>query len=306
VKNVCVTDEYIDIDGLAAMVAHAELLNKVGEQAAAMSRAPLNASVPTEMQTWSLNIENPDKRKPGDTYILVDVSEPNYMPSWADNITEVIDHRPGYEEYWHERIGDGAQIEPIGAAATLIWEKWRDASQLEQMSETSARLIACAILDQTLDFQAGVTTERDHMAYDDCLTRANFDGDLREWYFSSVQVDIERDLEKSIKNDTKSDFKIPSFEIAINFAQLAVWEGKDFLTKYGEKIVRILGEESWLLNLIDISDKKSRFLTNDWAIAKIITELTGAQFDDNGLLAVAERPWLRKEILKAGIENAKS
>ncbi|MCL2281019.1 DHH family phosphoesterase [Candidatus Saccharibacteria bacterium] len=303
-KNVCVTDVYIDIDGLAAMVAYAELLNKIGEPATAMSRAPFNASIPSEMRTWSFNITNPDERKPGDTYIIVDASEPSYFPSWADNVTEIVDHHPGYEEYWRERIGNGMQIEPIGAAATLIWEKWRDADQLEQMSELSARLIVCAILDQTLDFQAGVTTERDRVAYDDCLNRANFDGDLREWYFSGVSVDIERDLADSIKNDTK-ELIIPSFAEPINTAQLAVWDGADFWQRRRTDVLKILGKEKWLLNLIDISGCKSQFVTNDKSISEIMTKLTGVQFNEQGI-AVAERPWLRKEILKAGIEYAKS
>jgi len=303
-KNVCVTDVYIDIDGLAAMVAYAELLNKIGEPAAAMSRAPFNASIPSEMRTWSFNITNPDERKPGDTYTFVDISNPDYLPSWADNVTEIVDHHPGYEEYWRERISDGAQIEPIGAATTLIWEKWRDGRRLEQMSELSARLMVCAILDQTLDFQAGVTTERDRAAYDDCLARVNFDGDLREWYFSSATAEIEHDLANSIKNDTK-ELTIPSFAEPINTAQLAAWNGADFWRRHRANLLEILGKEKWLLNLIDISGCRSQFVTNDKSIAEIITKLTGVQFDEQGI-AVAKRPWLRKEIVRAGIEYAKS
>jgi len=306
-KNVCVPDRYIEIDGLASMTAYAELLNKIGKPAVAMSRALFNASVPNEMRQWSFDVRT-TKPQADDAFILVDFSNPDWLTYWMDEnrVEEVIDHRPGHENYWRAKIEDKAQIEPIGAAATLILEKWRDAGQLENMSETSARLIACAILDQTLDFQADITTERDHTAYDDCLTRANFGGDLREWYFKACQAEIERDLEKSIKDDTKFDWKVPSFDAPMDMAQLAVWEGKDFLTKYGREIVKILGDKSWLLNLIDISAGKSQFLTNDWAIAKVITELTGAQFDDNGLLAIADRPWLRKEILRKGMEHAKS
>ncbi|MCL2451309.1 DHH family phosphoesterase [Candidatus Saccharibacteria bacterium] len=307
-KIVCTSDAYVDIDGLASMVAYVELLNKTNEPAAAMSEARLNASIPSEMRSWPFDLKMPEP-KSDDTFILVDISNPTWIPPWVDEnrIEAVIDHHPGYEEYWRERIDGGTQIEMMGAAVTMIWEKWRDSGLLDQVSETSARLIACAILDQTLNFQASVTTDRDRTAYDDCLGRANFDGDLKEWYFSSVQADIEHDLENAIKNDTKSDFKIPSLEPTIKCAQLAVWDGKDFLTKYGRKIVDVLGDdEYWLLNLIDISGGKSQFFTNERMTAKVITELTGAQFDDDGLLAVADRPWLRKEIIKAGIERAKS
>jgi inorganic pyrophosphatase/manganese-dependent inorganic pyrophosphatase len=303
-KIVCVSDNYIDIDGLACMYAYAELLNKIGKPAVAMSQAPLNVSVPSEMRTWPFDIK-PVAQQPGDTFIIVDISNPDWLPAWIDQnrIEEVIDHRPGYAQYWRERIGDGAQIKPIGAAATLIWEKWRAAGRLDQMSEISARLIACAILDQTLDFRAGVTTDRDRAAYDDCLARANFDGDLREWYFSNVQAGIEHDLETSIKNDIKTNFEIPSFDAPIDVAQLAVWDGADLWQRRQDDIIKILGESSWLLNLIDISNGKSQFATNDKSIAKTMTKLTGAQFDEHGV-ALAERPWLRKEILKAGIENA--
>jgi len=59
----------------------------------------------------------------GDEFVLVDVSDyQHFDPAVVlEQVVEVIDHHPGFENYWAQKLGSAADILPIGAAATLIF-----------------------------------------------------------------------------------------------------------------------------------------------------------------------------------------
>ena len=78
---------------------------------------------------------------------------------------EVIDHHPGYEQYWAQRLGSAADIQPIGAAVTQVFQRWDKADLLLKISQQSAALLATAILDNTLNFTGQMTTAQDVQAY---------------------------------------------------------------------------------------------------------------------------------------------
>jgi inorganic pyrophosphatase len=133
------------------------------------------------------------------------VSEPEYFESFVDRerIDEVIDHHPGLEDYWQERIGDGATIEHVGAACTQVYEKWEQAGIADQISERSAALLMCGILDNTLNFGAAITNQRDRHAYQQLERRANLPHDWPAIYFEACGQSILSDLPRAIANDLK-------------------------------------------------------------------------------------------------------
>jgi inorganic pyrophosphatase/exopolyphosphatase len=300
-KIVTATDEYLDIDAYGSMVAYAELLNAQGIPAIAASSAPFNASITDEIRQWPAKIVRGYAPKADDESIIVDVSNPEYIEDTAAKIVEIIDHHPGYEQYWTERLGEKAHIEIIGAVATLIYERWLRAGKLPEMSQTSARLLICGILDNTLDFNADITTDRDREAYDRLKTLANFSFDPRKWYFKSVDQMISRDLVYSIVNDTKPNQPVLG---GLTIGQLMMWDISGLIDRRRAEIEKTISkvDKKWLVNLINLSDKRSYFLASDNKVAAGISDLLGVKFK-NGL-AVASRMWLRKEILKVALGGA--
>lgn len=307
-KIVTAGARYADIDAYAGCAAYAELLQKQGYPAKAVIEAVPNQSIPTIVRSWSTDIANIYQPSDEDTFILVDVSEPDYFEAFVDRdrIDEVIDHHPGLETYWQERIGAGAIIEHVGAACTQIFEKWEKAGILAQMSETSSRLLMCGILDNTLNFGAKITTDRDRHAYKELRKLANLPEDWPAQYFSACQDGIVADLVQAVRDDTKtmSDFK--TFPGAIAVGQLAIWNGPELASKSFETFSKVLVEDQprWFMNLISIKDGRSYFVTDNLEMQAWLCELLGVKFDGN--MATADRMWLRKEIKKADIVRASS
>lgn len=291
---------YLDIDGYGGCVAYAELLNKQGTPAKAVSTAPFNESIPAIVRDWQAPLETIYTPQPGDTYTLIDVSEEAYFDRFvtADHIDEVIDHHPGLEDHWRERIGDGAIIEQVGAACTQIYEKWEQAGLADQISETSARLLMCGILDNTLNFGAAITDERDHQAYAELSKYAHLPADWPAQYFGACEQSIMRDLPKAVKNDMKViDFE--TFPHTMALGQLAVWDAGSLAHEGFATYKSILGTEKphWAINIIGISDNKSYLVTDHPDVRHWLEGLLGIHFA--GTIAVADRTWLRKEIMKA-------
>ncbi len=296
---------YTDIDAYAGCIAYAELLQKQGVEAMAVSTAPLNQSIPELVRTWNAPLATEYTAQPTDTYTLVDVSEPQYFEKFVilDRIDEVIDHHPGLEEYWRQRIGRGAIIEHVGAACTQIFEKWEAADMIDQISETSARLLMCGILDNTLNFGADITSERDRHAYDTLSALANLSDDWPARYFGACQTDIMVDIAQAVLDDTK-EMTFKTFPNGMAVGQFAVWDAGEAAHQTFEVFERqLLGiQPSWLMNVLGISDKKSYFVTNVPEVQEWLQDLLGVEFD--GSVAVAPRTWLRKEIMKADIDRA--
>ena len=296
---------YLDIDGYGGMIAYAELLNQQGIEAVAASTAPLNESVSKTVRTWPVELVTDYRPSPDDEYVLIDVSEPEFFDRFVvqDRVTGVIDHHPGLEEYWHQKIGERATIEFIGAACTLVFERWQAAELLDKMSTTSARLLLCGILDNTLNFGAKVTTDRDRQAYEALKPIAKLSDDWTAQYFQECQAAILVDPKAAVDNDTKVlDLKTSVQPIRVG--QLVIWEAGPVLEQYSNVIAETLSanHSDWFLNLVSVGEGRSYFYSGSAAAQKWLTDTLGVTFESD--VAAADRLWLRKEIIKADIERA--
>lgn len=72
------------------------------------------------------------------------------------------------------------------------------------MSVTSAKLLICGILDNTLNFGAKVTTQRDTDAYNALLAQAELPENWTAQYVTECQDAILEDAVSAIHNDTKN------------------------------------------------------------------------------------------------------
>ncbi len=293
---------YLDIDGYAGCVAYAELLRTQGHTAIAASTSPLNESVPSTLRSLKAEFETDYQSVPNDVFALIDVSDPDHFDRFVnlDHVVEVIDHHVGFEKYWSERPCVKLDVEFIGAACTQIYERWQRAGLLNQMSETSTKLLMAGILDNTLNFGASVTTDRDRTAYKDLRQRTALTDDWPAQYFTECERTILGDFEAAVLNDSKV-LKFEMFEHAISVGQLVIWDAGPILNQQ-QAIKRTLQSKkpNWFMNVISLKDRCSYVITDDQQIQVWLSNLLGLEFHRD--VAKAGRLWLRKEIIKRDLE----
>ena len=290
---------YLDIDAYACCVAMRELLVLEGKTAVAYSAAPRNYSVCAQLVAeGQIETELPPSFSPKTSdYIIVDVSDPEYIRESAppDQVCAVYDHHTGFEAFWENRIGQNAHIEFLGAAATLVFREWKQAGLLERMTRPTALLLIAAILDNTLNLSSANTTQEDREAFEILCEKAGVGADWCAAYFSEVQDSVEADLENALLKDQK---RIPDHSILPpRVAQLCVWDAERILKKL-DAVRNILsrGSGKWMLNIIDISRRRSFFVCDDPYCQAEIETTFHVIFD--GGVATVPVPYLRKEILK--------
>lgn len=290
---------YQDIDAYACAVAMAELLRLQGENAMAYSNAPCNYSV-----CKSLILENqmltvlPKDCTPDDSnYIIVDVSDPNYLAKNIpiDSVIAVYDHHVGFEEYWQKKIGENSHIEFIGAAATLIYREWKQTGYADKMMVNTAKLLIVAILDNTLNLTSSVTTDEDITTFKELCRFANVDENWCASYFLEVQESIEKDLKNALFGDVKTirdNLILPSY-----MGQIAVWNVESIVSRL-EEIREWFDSryKCWMLNIIDIQHNCNYFVCDDTEYQKKIERTFDVHFESG----IAKTPvsYLRKEIIK--------
>jgi inorganic pyrophosphatase/exopolyphosphatase len=290
---------YLDIDAYACAVAMAELLNLQGNAAIAYSTAPCNYSV-CEFLTEDGQIvrQLPEGISEQDAkYIIVDVSDPEFLGSSVplDRVTEVYDHHVGFEDYWTSRIGNGAHIEFIGAAATLIYREWKRAGLQDKMKRSTARLLIAAILDNTLNLTSSNTTAKDREVFRALCVHAGVGEEFRASYFSEVQKSVEADLKNALFGDIKTVRDNPILPPRV--AQLCVWNAESVLGRLSE--IRVWFAplcEPWMINIIDLSGNCCYFVCEDENYGEKIARVFDVRFELG--VAKTKEPYLRKQIIK--------
>lgn len=288
---------YLDIDAYACAVAMAELLKLQGVNAVAYSKAACNYSVCDSLTAaGQLVRELPaGVSEKNARYIIVDVSDPEFLKNSVplDRIYEVYDHHAGFEDYWRKRIGNGAHIEFIGAAATLIYREWKNAGLQNKMLNSTVLLLLAAILDNTLNLTSTNTTEEDIEAFNELCALGAVGEDFRDVYFSEVQKSVEADLKNALFGDIKTvrDNAI----LPPKVAQLCVWNAESVLTRLPEMRDWFSGEP-WMINIIDLAKNCSFFVCDDGDCQQKIARVFNVSFEEG--VAKTQIPYLRKQIVK--------
>ena len=295
---------YIDIDAYASMVAYAEMLTTQGYESRAATSSKLNESIPESLRALKAPVETNYRPQPGETFTVLDVSDPNHFDPMVnpERIVEVTDHHPGFEVYWRHILGERADIQVIGAICTVIYERWARANLLNAMSPRTATLLACGILDNTLNFQAQIATSRDKEAYRDLQMIAKLPDNWAATYFSDCQQSIEKNLEEAIKNDTKIiEFRGQPSLYAVG--QIVIWDAQSIINDHLATIERVISnvQPEWFMNVVSIKGDKSYFVCTDLRIQMWLSQLLGIHFSGN--IAPADRLWLRKEIIMASLKQ---
>lgn len=288
---------FTDIDSLACAIAYTELLTLEGKDAEAVLPGLLNKSITETIKGWGLNFntKSPTTFTNHHFYVLVDISEPKYFANFVKekDIIEVYDHRYGFEKHWKEKLGVSARIEVVGSCATLIWEEFEKRISPLKISETSAKLLSTAIISNTLNFNATVTTQRDRKAYEKLKSFSNLSKDWVERYFEDQEKESLKDPINAIANDAKG------IGYKLKIGQLEFWDSRKFVFKHLkeiEKVLGSLGNKNWFFTSPSISEGKNYLYTKNPKMKILLEKTINAEFD--GDIGTTSKLWLRKEIIK--------
>ena len=292
-------NKYLDIDAYASCVAYVKLLNAMGVDAVFASSATINASVSSVVRRYDHMILGNYVPKKDDKFIVLDVSNPDFIDKIVQksNLIEIIDHHTGFETYWNKN-GRKVQIEFIGSVATIIFEKIVEANKTEILNPDMCKLLIAAILDNTLNLKASITTDRDLKAYKMLSKIGRVPKSFKDEYLNSCQEEINKNIVLAIEKDVKTENISKEFPSV--FGQLTIYSKQPIFNKLGEieKFFESFNKP-WILNLICIKDGKSYIFSSRNA-KKTIETLFCKKFKNNVL--TLSKFMLRKQIIKKARE----
>ena len=242
-----------------------------------------------------------DPLTPADAYILVDNSELPGTPPFVDpkKVIEIIDHRPSPDvekNFPNAKI----QIEKVGAAATLIGEKFIE--EEVEPSTLAATFLRAAIYSNTLAFRASIATERDRKVYE---FLGKFAEPIEGWLMEKRNEAYLKNLEEQLTLDFRY---YPDASLGIS--QLEVFGAEPFLERIEEilgtlrSMAKIHGLRHVFLNMPDIATGTSYFIIKDKRIKEVLERDFGAEFD--GPVGKRKGLLLRKqvkEVVKKGLKG---
>ena len=299
-KIITAGEKFTDIDAFASAIAYSDLLGVKGEQSLVVLLGVLNSSIPDILEAERMAYSSDYQPQPEDRFVVLDVSDPEHIARLVDpaKIDLIVDHHPGYENYWQERSVP-SQIETVGAVCTQVFEYWEKAGVLDKMRPEVARLLASGILDNTLNFTAEVTCVRDHEAYSKLLSVAGLDESWAASYFKACQETVDQDVAKALKDDTKY-MNLAGIENLLEIGQLVVWDGQRVLPELLRIKQGARGDYPWLVNLVSIVENQSYIICEDEELRSSIGKILSIAEQDGSVMP-AGRLWLRKEIIKQAI-----
>jgi inorganic pyrophosphatase/manganese-dependent inorganic pyrophosphatase len=291
---------WIDIDGLACVIAYNELLTHEKKDSIASLQAIWNYTIPESVKDWGLKYENEYIPQPGDRYVVMDVSHVTYIHGFLneDKIIELYDHHFGFEDYWERKLGERTHIEKVGSCSTLVVEQWRKRLPKVNLSSQSANLLGLSIISNTLNFKSLVTDKRDRVALEYLLPYMTLGDGWIANYFKGQDDHVFANPEDSIHNDTKI-IVTPFIAGNLAIAQLELWEGESFIEENMTVIKQMIQTSEavhWLLTVVSIKDGHNYLYTTSQEVKKVLTDKIGATFE--GDRGTTETLMLRKEILR--------
>ncbi len=292
--------KYNDIDALACAIAYQELLTLQGISAQAVLSGPLNNSVTALVRKNKLSFASEYKTNPDDTFILVDISNPEFVSDFVnmDKVVGVFDHHYGFEDFWKSKIGNKSTIEMIGAAATLIFEEFQKSGLVSKISVESANLLSFAIISNTLNFTIDITDPRDRNALETLSKYTDLPNDWIAQYFTEQDKETYSNPKNVIQSDTKLE-QIVGLEEPLVIGQLELWDGSNFLEQHKETLRSTMAEfhnPYWMVTIPSISEKRNYIVCENTVLQNMLSKVLGIQFSES--VGLTSTIMLRKQLLK--------
>ncbi len=287
-----------DMDGIALMYAYAEFLRKKGEQASYYFEGTMKKEAEIVLQKFNIKLNNATRIENENKIVLVDTNYLTEIPKdiKTENIVEIIDHHN--RDSWLDDKNDiKVQIELIGAAATLVAERFKNENI--KISRESAILLYYGIISNTMNLKIKLTSQKD-------IEMANW---LKQQVAEitdeiTTEIFIEKSqIGDSLREEMEVESKDQFMSISWSMGQLEVANVDEFLNKYEPEIRNILktvskekNVEYISVNCMDIINGYSVIVAENEKTAEIISNAIGLKFEN--LKAKTEELISRKEIVK--------
>lgn len=288
-----------DMDGISAMYAYAEYLRKKGFNAEYYYEGQPRKEVNIVLEMYNILLKNESKIEECDEVILVDTNGLYELPKKINEnqIIEVIDHHKMTEWLETKQNDIKVQIELIGAAATLVAERFKKDGI--DISRESAILLYNGIVSNTMNLKIAMTSEKDK-------EMAKW---LKEKYpeitdEKTNEIFIKKsDIIDRLREEMEVEFKDDFITISWSMGQLEIANVEEFLEKYEDNIMEVLKTvkqendvEFISVNCMDIINGYTIIFTENEDTANLIGKAINIEF--NNLKAKIDKLVSRKEIIK--------
>lgn len=287
-----------DLDGVAGAIAYGEFLAQSGRSSTVAFVGELHGEANFVLTNFSLQqpliVNNTNNF---DQVILVDSSDLAALEGYIDpaKVIEIIDHRSVHEA--DKFVNAKSQIELVGAAATLVAERFMNSSITP--SSASAILLYSAIISNTLNFKGSVTTERDRLAATYLNNIAELPSDYWRQLFTAKSDLSGSKLEATLVGDS-STFVIGQNKLSI--AQIEVMHTDKLITDRLGEIIAYLNSQKLassldfiFLNLLDLETGANYLVAPNLNTQSLLRSILGVDFIDS--VALNSPSLLRKQIM---------
>lgn len=286
-----------DLDGVACAYSYAELLNNTGKPAIACIFGTPSVETQYIMQRYAISplAQGETTAKKLKDVIMVDASTIAALPQVEPSkIIEIIDHRKIHDA--KDFPNASIQIELVGAAATLIAEKYQHCKILP--SREAAALMYFAIVSNTINFHAEVATKRDMLMSDWLKSLYPFEPEAIHGMFLAKSK-----LTQPIKEAFLQEYyprNVNGKKITIFQLELIDVEGfiKKNLKEIKNGLEEIKREESLdivFLSCIDVENFYNEFVAVDEESKALLSKVLGLKFSQG--LGHRDGVIMRKEIV---------
>jgi manganese-dependent inorganic pyrophosphatase len=292
-----------DLDGVACAYAYAVFLNSVDKENEYTAGIYGQPFIEARYLLDKFNIKeglvfNP--KTEFDKFILVDASELDGMPEVirAHDVIEVIDHRSinrAAEIFPQAKI----QIEEVGAAATLIFEKIKAAGL--SLDRNGACLLLGAIHSNTLNFLSSITDQRDRDTVK--ILKDNYQKEIPDNLIEEMLAYKSEYIKNNLPECIFSDFKNFPAQNNLGIAQLETFDLDTIIKEKLSEIKEILselknnyGSNYIFLTAADLKNGYNIFVTIDEPSETLLSQSLGLSFNKEGT-AKNKKLLLRKQIL---------
>lgn len=291
-------DGYTDIDVLACTVAYQQLLSLLSKSSQVVLTGELNESITPLIRNLDFKYQREYDPQPDDSFVIMDISDFAHISNIVDQtkIIKLFDHHFGFEKYWQAKLGENCHIEHIGACATLIWEEFINMQKQDQIDETSAKLLYTAIVSNTLNFKAKVTSQRDMVAAKQIKELAKIGDDWIVKYYQEIEEQLIKGLNQLLPNtinDSNINHKI------YTLGQIELWNAQNILKNFSKQLIQSLSSHTAdykVFSIVSISEDKNYLLTDDLNSQEFFEALLHVKFKNN--IAETSKLILRKEMKK--------
>jgi inorganic pyrophosphatase/exopolyphosphatase len=286
-----------DLDNIASAYAYKEYLDKKGIKTEIGIFGPPHPEAQFLMDYLKVKIKRigrifDSKAK----IILVDCSEPGwiYPKIKKTQVIEVYDHRTVHQADAFKNAK--THIDLIGACATIMAEKFY--KEKIKPSRIATILLYCAIISNTINFKARVTTKRDKKMANWLKTQTKISKNLIHQMFAHKSA-----IKGPLKKIFLKDFAVNEFGgIRFSIFQLEIINVKKLIDERLSEAKKALLEikkkskfDLVFLTCVDIEKGYNTFVAPDEVAEKVVSTTLGIKFN-NGV-AVMPRVIMRKEIM---------